>query len=150
MKRFVLVLAVLTGFATTAAAQSADTAWWARSGRDVRVYSGRLGWRKEGMLLSAGKDSIVFFPDGKRSAIPTSEVKRVEVLTSSDRMGTGIVLGFLIVGGGSAAITAVALKGHPIVAATVGTVTGVAGALVGGFIGLFHQSETWRSVPIPR
>jgi hypothetical protein len=123
------------------------------------LESPTLGERQTGTVISAGDDSLVFQSSkfATRVAVRTSDISRMEVVNGTHRsIGKGALIGFLVAGGATAAITAATWKktssfdfGRGGDAAFFGGAVGLIGAVVGGIVGS-RSKESWEPVAIPR
>ena len=161
MKLVALVLAFALTTAQALAQARQIVGWPPSAGSRIRVESPFLDKRRVGTLISAGDDSIVFNTSSVSNPVvlPTSRVTKMEVARGTHRnIGKGAVLGFLIVGGVSAALAAGSWSkedaqvipdfGRGGDAAIVGVSMGLIGAAVGAVIGL-HSTDRWERVPLP-
>lgn len=161
MKFTASMLVAIVSAQTSLSAQSAPAPYWApATGSRVRVTSIALGGDREtGSLISARTDSLTFRPTGLDNsiALSTSNITRLEVSEGTQtHKAKGALIGFVVVGGLAAAITAASWEptndfdfGRGGDAAMVGVPLGLVGALIGTVIGA-HHTESWTSVPIPR
>lgn len=161
LKRLLLVLPALMGCASASAYQNPNLKWPIYENARIRVTSPWLFKRETGVAGKPANDSLIFFPDDftvGRTVIPARQITRLEASTGMERrVGTGALLGFLIVGGGSAAITAATWNNHSASldfgrwgdAALIGGILGAGGALVGAIAGINWRHEGWEPVPLP-
>jgi hypothetical protein len=130
------------------------------TGARVRVTAIALGNdRQTGTLVSLSDDSLTFRPTGANNsiALSTPTITQLEVSRGTHtHKAMGALIGFVVVGGTAAVITAATWKptsefdfGRGGDAAIVAVPLGLVGALIGTAIGA-HHTESWASVPIPR
>lgn len=158
-----LLAFAIVGLAATSTAPLAQPArnanWPPPTGSRIRLESPTLPERQTGTIISAGEDSVLFQSSklGMRVAVRTSDVSRMEVVRGTHRsIAKGALIGFLIAGGGTAAITAATWKREPsfdfgrggtaaFYGVGVGLIGGVAGAIIGS-----RPRESWEPVAIPK
>jgi hypothetical protein len=115
--------------------------------------------RQTGTFVSTSGESVTFKPAALDNPVSlrTADITRLEVSRGTrSHMLKGAVIGFVVVGGTAAAITAVTWSkdnqsidfGPGGDAALVAVPFGLVGALVGALIGARH-TENWVTVPIP-
>jgi len=161
MRIAALILVAICTARSAAFAQSSTLPSWAPAiGSRVRVTSIAFAdQRRTGTLISASTDSLTFRPSDAEFlvGVSTPSIARLEVSSGTrTHKAMGALIGFVVVGGTAALITAASWNetsefdfGRGGDAALVGVPLGLVGALIGTAIGAVH-TEHWASVPIPR
>ena len=155
-------IAVAAGPSIAQAQFESAPSWPPTAGSRIRLTAVPTGKeRQTGTLISANSDSVTFRPATLNNSVAfrTADVTRLEVSHGTHTWrAKGAMLGFMIVGGITGAMTAATWdKEHAGFmdfgrwgdAAIVGGTLGVVGAIVGAIAGT-HANETWHSVPLPR
>jgi hypothetical protein len=144
---------------TIATAQSHRAAWPLDSGSRVRIQAPIFhGQEQEATVLRTDGDTLHFQPwrGTASNAVGLHDITRIDVLQGTHaRKLKGALIGFLVVGGVTAGITAATWKntsgfdfGRGGDAAFAGVFAGLAGGLVGLVVGAF-ETDTWAPVTLP-
>jgi hypothetical protein len=157
--QIVMVLAVVP-FAI-ATAQSHRAAWPLDSGSRVRIQAPIFhGEEQEATVLRTDGDTLHFQPwrGTASNAVGVSDITRVDVHQGTHgRKLKGALIGFALVGGVTAAVTAATWKrssslsidfGRGGDAAFAGFFAGIAGGVVGLLVGAI-ETDTWVPVKLP-
>ncbi|HEY8850852.1 MAG TPA: hypothetical protein VIM36_01620 [Gemmatimonadaceae bacterium] len=157
--QIVMVLAVVPF--TIATAQSHGAVWPLDSGSRVRIQAPIFsGQEQQATVLRTDGDTLHFQPwrgTGSNS-VGLHDITRLEVHQGTHgRKLKGALIGFALVGGVTAAVTAATWKRSPGLgmdfgqggdAAFAGLFAGIAGGVVGLVVGSF-ETDTWAPVKLP-
>jgi len=157
--QIVMVLAVMP--LTIASAQSHRAAWPLDSGSRVRIQAPIFrGQEQEATVLRTDGDTLHFQPwrGTASNAVGVNDITRIDVQQGTHgRKLKGALIGFALVGGVTAAVTAATWKrsaglgmdfGQGGDAAFAGLFAGIAGGVVGLVVGAF-ETDTWVPVKLP-
>jgi hypothetical protein len=145
--------------AAIATAQSRSPEWPLDSGSRVRIEAPIFSDKpQQATILKTDGDTLRFQPwrGTASNAVGVHDITRLDVLRGShSQKMKGALIGFALVGGITAAITAATWKRSPSFdfgrggdAAFAGVFAGLAGGLVGALIGA-HETDVWVPVSLP-
>ena len=155
-----ITIALVAAMLGPGAALEAQTAPLSPGARVRVTTSGPSPSRQVGSVLELREDSLVIRPDGRADslAIPLARVTDIELsrgLRTQGRRGLGV--GFLV-GAGAGVLIGLTDGDDPPgaffsfsaeeKALMAGSMLGVAGAVVGGLVGLVSRTEKWSRVPL--